>query len=103
MRAWAFMLAGLLVWAAHLTGVYAIASVADVVAAPNVGPARWAVGLLTAACAAADLGLLAAARRRANQAADGLGRFTTSTAGLGAGLSLVAVLWQGLPAAVAGS
>jgi len=95
------MLAGLGVWAAHLTGVYAIASIADVVAVAHVGPARWAVGLLTLACVAADLALLASARRRARRPADGLGRFTVSTAGLGAGLSLVAVLWQALPAAVA--
>lgn len=101
MRAWVFMLGGLAVWALHFAGVYGIASVADVAGSAEAPAARLAVAALTAACAAADGALLLAARRRAGSAKDSLDRFAASAAGLSAGVSLVAVLWQGLPAALA--
>ena len=100
MRRWLFMLAGLIVWAVHFMGVYAIASVADVVAEADATPALWAVGGLTLACAAADGLILAAAARRPAKCEDDLTPFVRSIAGLGGGLSLAAVLWQGLPALI---
>lgn len=98
MRAWLLALGGLLVWALHFGGVYAIASVADVVAEADAAPARALSGLFTLACAAADGVLLWLIVRRARGAADPLAGFLSSVGALGALFSLVAVLWQGLPA-----
>lgn len=100
MRAWAFMLGGLLVWAVHFMGVYGIASIADVAARADVQASRWTVAGLTVLCAAADALLILAAWRRSRHVTGELAPFQTSLAGLGAGFSLIAVLWQGLPALV---
>lgn len=100
---WLFLLGGLLIWAAHFAGVYAIASVADVVASADVPAARLMAGGLTAACAAADAALLwlcAALARTPRARQDALTGFMVSVAGLGALLSLAAVVWQGLPALI---
>lgn len=99
MGRWAFMLGGLIVWTVHFGGVYGIASIADVAQDAAVPPARWAVGALTAACVAADAVLAWVALRRPT-GDDSLDRFATRTAATGAGLSAVAVVWQGLPALV---
>ena len=98
MRAWGFMLGGLIIWAVHLLGVYGVASLADVVARADAPASRLGVGALTLACGAGDIVLLVTAWRRARVAAGDLAPFAASLAGLGAGLSLIAVIWQGLPA-----
>ena len=100
MRAWLFMLAGLIVWAVHFMGVYAIASVAAVVGQADGPLALWLIGVLTLFCATADALILAAAMRQGRRAADGLERLICSLAGLAAAISIVAVLWQGLPALI---
>ena len=97
MRSWLFLLGGLLVWAAHFIGVYAIVSVADVVARANAPAALTVAGLFTLVCALADGWLLRLAWRRARSAGDSTDRFVATLAGLGAGVSLIAVLWQGFP------
>jgi len=102
MGAWAFMLGGLVVWAVHFLGVYGVASVADVAGRADMPASLWSVAALTLACAAADGVLLAAAFRRLRSAPDPLAGFTAGVAALGAGVSLVAVAWQGLPAALVG-
>ena len=100
MRTWLFMLAGLIVWAVHFMGVYAIASVADVVGQADAPPALWLISVLTLICATADALILAAAMRQGRRATDGLERLICSLAGLAAAISIVAVLWQGLPALI---
>ena len=100
MRRWLFLLAGLIVWLVHFLGVYGIASVADVVRDAEAPAALWAVVGFTLACAAADLAILAVAVPRLRRAADSVDRFVTGGAAFNAGLSLVAVLWQGLPVIV---
>lgn len=100
MRRWLFMLGGLLVWAVHFLGVYSIASVFDVVARADIAPSRIGVGLLTLVCACADVLILAAALRLVRRAGDEADRFIAYLAAASAGLSLIAVLWQGLPAAL---
>lgn len=100
MRPWLYMLGGLIVWAVHFLGVYLIASIADVAARADVPPALWAVGGFTLACLAADALILAAAWRRGRTQADPVNRFADLIAGLGAGISFVAVAWQGLPALI---
>lgn len=100
MRAWAFMVGGLVIWSAHFVSVYGMASLAAVGGHPNAPMARLAVGGVTLACAAADCFLILAARRRARRSLEALDRFVASLGGLAAGVSLISVLWQGLPGLV---
>lgn len=101
MRAWLLLLGGMLVWAAHFGGAYAISSVFDVVAEEDAVLARLLVGGLTLLALAANALLLRAAVRAHRRAAgDEAGRWIYSVGGLNAALSIVAVLWQGLPGLV---
>ena len=97
MRAWAWMLGGLVLWGVHFLGVYLIASVADVVATAD-DPAWRMAGLgfsVLCVLAGAALGLIAANRlRRAREEAP---RFRWELAALGFGLAVVAMVWQALP------
>jgi hypothetical protein len=93
-RAWTFLLGGLLVWTAHFFALYAIASILET--SPR---ARLLTALATLAGLAADGWLLSSAlARRGDGAAGPPERWADQVAALGAGLSAVAVLWQGLPA-----
>jgi hypothetical protein len=96
---WLFMLGGLIVWAVHFLGVYGIASAGEVLTRSDSPASLWTVGAFTAACLAADAALLAWALRR-RTTGDTLDDFTRSLAALGAGVSAIAVLWQGFPALV---
>lgn len=100
MRRWLFMLGGLLIWALHFAGVYAIASVADVVQDAGVPAARALVGAFTAVCALAAAGVALAGLRRRTATLDAQQRFSNSLAVLGGALGVVAILWQGLPALI---
>ncbi len=93
------MLGGLLVWAVHFTGAYAMASVADVAGRADAPAARLAVGGFTAACLLADAILLVVAWRSFRRE-DDIGQWMASIGALGALFSFVAVAWQGLPALV---
>lgn len=91
MRAWAFMLGGLIVWTVHFFALYAIGSIFL-----TTTFARVLVLLVSAGCVAADGLLLAqAVRTPPGDAADSWMR---RLALLSAMLSLVAVIWQALPA-----
>jgi hypothetical protein len=94
MRAWLLLLSGLIVWTVHFFGVYTAASLF-----PGTSLARWLTGLLTLAA----LGLLAAAvflvkGNTTGRKDDNLSRWLESLALLGAALSAIAILYQGLPA-----
>lgn len=96
MRTWAWMLGGLLIWAGHFLGVYTLSSVADVVSRAD-DPAWRAIALgFSVACVAALGVLLVLAARRLRRPAAG-SRLTDQLAALGAGLALIAVVWQALP------
>lgn len=101
MGRWVFMLGGLLVWMLHFGGVYAIASIADVVSQPWTPASRWTVAGFTAICAiaAGALGLAGLRRLRAAEG-DPFERFSATVAAVGGGIATVAVIWQGLPALV---
>lgn len=101
MGRWLLLLGGMIVWAIHFLGIYGIASVGDVVAEANAPAALWSIGALTLLCAGADVVIGATALRRPLTPDDGLDRFVRTAGALGAGLSLVAVIWQGLPILVA--
>lgn len=87
MKSWLLLLGGMLVWTAHFFGVYAIAEIA---------PRAWPVVALTVLAVAADLWLLT--RIRWMPVVGSFSGWRRSVAAGGAMLSLVAVVWQGLPA-----
>jgi hypothetical protein len=93
MPAWRIMLGGLLVWAAHFFALYVLASVFGSSIAARVGTAA-----ATLVAVAANVFILRVVWRSAD--GDAFGRWTASLGALGAGLSLVAVLWQAMPALV---
>lgn len=97
MRAFAYMLGGLIVWTVHFFALYIIASI--FLTTPL---ARLLTLAMTLACLAADGWLLARALQRLrSDEADEPGRWNVSLAALAAAISLVAVAWQGLPALLA--
>ena len=100
MRRWAWMLGGLIVWTVHFMGVYAIASLADVVSRAD-DPA-WRMGGLafSAACLLAALAITGWAARRLRRRADPSTLFGDQLALLGGGVATVAVVWQALPTVV---
>lgn len=93
MPGWRIMLGGLLVWAAHFLAIYILASVFE-----SSTIARIGTGIATLAAVAANIGLVVVARRA--EMPDAFARWMVSLGMLGVGLSLVAVLWQGLPALI---
>lgn len=97
MKAWAWMLGGLSLWAFHFLGVYLIASVADVVATAD-DPAWRMAGLgfsLVCVLAGAALGVIAL--RRLRRAEGEVAGFRREIAVLGFGVAVVAMIWQALP------
>lgn len=94
MGKWTFALGGLIVWAAHFFLLYAFASIF-----PGTDLARVLSLIATIPALAADAALLlvASKRRLASGGAD-VQQWMDGLAGLSAAGSLVAVLWQALPA-----
>ncbi|HET9336565.1 MAG TPA: hypothetical protein VFO12_09190 [Sphingomicrobium sp.] len=92
MRRWLLMLGGLLVWAAHFFAVYAAASIF-----PGDPAAESLALVATLAAIGANGILLWWTLGRKRTAADGFDEWTWRVGAIGAGLSLLAVLWQGMP------
>lgn len=88
MRTWLFLLGGLIVWTAHLFGIYAAGEIWG-----HAPAARIAVAALTAACLAANAGLALAVLRW--PARDSFAAWVRSVALMAAGLSATAIVWQG--------
>lgn len=95
MRTWLILLGGMMVWFAHFLLLYVIGSV---LGASDTG--RTLVGLFTAFALAGNTVVLVASLRLRREA-----DLPSATAGslgaMGAALSIVAVIWQALPAAFA--
>ena len=88
MRTWLLLLGGLIVWTAHLFGIYAAGEIWG-----HAPAARIAVAALTLAGLAANAGLILIVLRR--PVGDGFTGWVRSIALMGAGLSIVAICWQG--------
>lgn len=92
MGKWTLLLGGLIIWAAHFLLLYAFAS---------LFPGRELAKILSLAATvpalAADAALLWFAMAR-NQSSDDLNRWVARVGALGAALSIIAILWQALPA-----
>ena len=87
------LLGGLLVWAAHFFLLYAISSVF-----PGTSLARSLSLAVTVPALGADIAILwMTVGRRLLYGEDPLGRWISDFGAAGAGLSIVAVLWQALP------
>ena len=100
MRRWVWMLGGLIVWTVHFMGIYAIASLADVVS--RADDPVWRMGGLafSAACLLAALATAGWAARRLRRKTDPSTRFGDQLALLGGGVATVAIVWQALPTVV---
>lgn len=100
MGRWIWMLGGLIVWTIHFMGVYAIASLADVVSRAD-DPAWRMIGLVfSGACVLATLAITVAAARRVGRSADSAVGFGDQLALLGGGVATVAIIWQALPTVI---
>ena len=87
MKSWLILLSGFLIWTVHFFGLYGIGEFA-----PNAG---WVIAL-TLVCIAANLvALYCLLRLRADEHFSVWRRFIARG---GVGLSLLAVVWQSLPA-----
>ena len=97
MRAWIFILGGLIVWTVHFFGLYVLASVF-----PDMAIARVLAGFLTLACLGLDGFLLwRAARILQSGDVEEVRHWKALIATLAAAISSVAVVWQGFPALLA--
>lgn len=95
MRSWLILLAGLLLWAAHFFLLYGIGEFGG----DGSGP-RIAVLAVTLACLLAGAAMLLPLVRAPS--ADAYERWRNASALLGVVLSMIAIVWQGLPALFAG-
>ena len=101
MKRWLFLLGGLLVWLAHFSAIYAIASIADVAGDPDHPAALASVAAATLAALGLNGAILLWASRRPRflQRDDpDLARLCLGVGALGALTSALFVTWQGLPA-----
>lgn len=97
MRAWAFMLGGMIVWAVHFFALYIVANIFL-----TSTTSRVLTVLITLAClATAGLLLMRTTRALRRHEGDAFTRWQAYLAALTAALALVAILWQGLPAFIA--
>lgn len=99
MGRWGWMLGGLIVWTIHFMGVYAIASLGDVVSRAD-DPIWRMIGLaFSGICTLATLALTAVAARRLRRP-PAPGRFEDQLAMLGGGVATMAIVWQALPTVI---
>jgi hypothetical protein len=89
-KSWLILLGGFIVWTVHFFGLYLIAEFA---------PSATLVIALTILCIIADLWLLRWLRAMA--CSEAFAQWRRSVGMAGAVLSLLAVLWQGLPVMLA--
>ncbi len=93
MRAWAYLLGGLLVWAVHFFALYAAASI--FLTSPT-SRAITAVATLICLAAAALLGVRGWAGRRGG--GEPFGKWVHTIAALSGAAAFIAIAWQALPA-----
>jgi len=92
MRAWLLVLGGLIVWTAHFVAIYAVASVF-----PGQGIARWIVLAASVAAIGVNLAILWWTKGLRGDPLDG---WICTTGRIAAALSILAVIWQTVPAAL---
>ena len=100
MRRWAWMTGGLIVWFVHFMGVYAIASLADVVSRADDPAWRMTALAFSGVCLLAALAITGWAVGRLRRRTDPATAFGDQLALLGGGVAAVAVVWQALPTVI---
>lgn len=93
MRAWSFLLGGMIVWAIHFFALYIVVSIFLTSMLTRV-----LVLAITLACLAAAGYILLRATKEWSGSTDAPDKWGHGLAALFAALALVAVIWQGLPA-----
>lgn len=93
MKRWLLMLGGLLVWAVHFFAVYAAASIF-----PGAPTANVVALVVTVMALAAGGALLWWTVRFGRTTSDAFDQWTWRVGATAAAFSILAVLWQGLPA-----
>lgn len=93
MRAWVYMMGGLLVWTVHFFGLYGAGSIFL-----TSQTTRLISALLTIVCLAAAGVLALLGWKRRKWPLDPFGSWTHKIAGLCGGAAFVAIIWQALPA-----
>lgn len=93
MRAWAYLLGGLIAWTVHFFASYVVASLFL-----TSTTARVLTALVTVLCLGASMLLAAAAWRKCRNESEIVRGWMDWTAFLAAAIASVAILWQGLPA-----
>lgn len=95
MRAWLWMLGGLVVWTAHFFAVYGAGSLF-----PGQPIARWLTLAITvvAASVAAWLCWRCSRAARRQEEGDDFSRWMAGLSAFGSGLAVIAVLYGGAPA-----
>ena len=89
-----------MVWTIHFLDIYSSTSLADVVARADAPTWRAAGLAFSGICVLALAVLLVLAARRLRRTGGEGGRFLDQLAALGAGLALVAIVWQSLPTVI---
>jgi len=97
MRGWLLMTGGLLIWAAHFMGVYAISSLGDVVETADAPAWRMAALGFSLACVAAEAGFLLWVARTGRAIEDGVGRLAVGVGFTGGLVGSLGVIWQAAP------
>jgi hypothetical protein len=95
---WFLMLGGMLVWAFHFGAIYATSSIAAVISESDAPFSLWIVAAITLLCLTANAGLLAYNLRTRPHGE--VIAWMRSVGAILAGLSFVAVAWQGIPALI---
>lgn len=98
MARWGLLLGGLIVWAIHFGGLYALGSIVAIRPPDEVAAWRAAMLVFSLACVLAAAALLAACLQKLKRPgpAEEPGRFVVQIAAAGAGLSALAMVWQTL-------
>ncbi len=102
---WLLLTGGWIVWAAHFLAVYAAGSIFDLMGGAEQAASRLTIGAVTLLAVLANLWLILLVGQPAGPGVGdeddpGLRRLWRTVAGGSAALSIAAVLWQGLPAAL---
>lgn len=99
MQRFVYMLGGLIVWTVHFVGVYAIASIGDVVVRAD-DPTWRMIGLgFSGLCGIVAAVLLVQALGRRDDGTDTVD-LANLLARVGAGVALISIIWQSLPTVV---
>ena len=95
MKAWLFLLGGLIIWAGHFLAAYALASVAEIAHPDHRQPLMLLFAGLTIVGVVATIVLALRALRPGANTAGGV--FARRLSAAGSAIAAVAIIWQSAP------